>query len=127
MYVDGDGAGERGRGGGVEVGRAPAAVPVVCGRVLGCDGEEGDLRVVGGGVDADVVFGVVFCAVAAEGLDEGFSAWGQRCYRAFRCCTQNEAAPCRIPSLHKILVVAFQSVAPHVACRAIQASMIVRK
>jgi hypothetical protein len=100
VYVDGDGAGERGGGGGEEVGRAPAAVPVVCGRVLGCDGEEGDLRVVGGGVDADVVFGVVFCAVAAEGLDEGFSAWSQRCCRALRSHPLVGAVLCRIPSLH---------------------------
>ena len=76
MYVDEDGAGEGGGGGAEEVRGAPSAVPEVGGRVLGSDGEEGDLGVVGGGIDADVVFGVVFAAVVSEGLDEALSVVG---------------------------------------------------
>ena len=46
VYVDLDCAGQAAGRGIVEVGRAPAAVPVVCGRVLVCDGYKGELRVI---------------------------------------------------------------------------------
>lgn len=57
FYAAGDGAG----GGVVDVGAAPAAVPVVCGGVLVCDSDDGEGR--GGrrnGEDAVGGFGVVF-------------------------------------------------------------------
>jgi hypothetical protein len=50
--VDLDRAGEAAGRGVVEVGRAPAAVPVVCGRVLVCDGYKCELRVIFDGEDA---------------------------------------------------------------------------
>ena len=61
VHVDFDGASQTARRGVVEVGRAPAAVPVVCGGVLVCDGDDGEGR--GGrrnGEDAVGGFGVVF-------------------------------------------------------------------
>jgi hypothetical protein len=79
--VDLDGAGKRVGGWVVDVGRAPAAVPVVCGRVFVCDGYDGDCGVVGGGEDAVRGVGVVFRGVCFEGSDEALSealllAWG---------------------------------------------------
>lgn len=50
--VDFDGAGQAAGGGVVHVGRAPAAVPVVRGRVLVRDGHQGELGVVLHGKDA---------------------------------------------------------------------------
>jgi hypothetical protein len=81
--IDFDGAGERAGGRVVDVRRAPAAVPVVCGRVFVCDGYDGELGVVGGGEDAVRGVGVVFRGVCFEGLDEALSAalllaWGVR-------------------------------------------------
>jgi hypothetical protein len=81
VHVDLDGAGERAGGWVVDVGRAPAAVPVVCGRVFVCDGDDGDGGVVGGGEDAVRGVGVVFRGVCFEGSDEALAvalmlAWG---------------------------------------------------
>jgi hypothetical protein len=76
VHVDFDGAGERGRGWRVDVGRAPAPVPVVCGRVFVCDGEDGERGVGGGGEDAVGGLRVVFGGVRGEGLDEALAVQG---------------------------------------------------
>jgi hypothetical protein len=74
VYVDFDRAGKRARRRVVDVGTAPSAVPVVCGRVFVCDGYDGERGVVGGGEDAVRGLGVVLRGVCAEGLDEALSA-----------------------------------------------------
>jgi hypothetical protein len=71
--IDLDGAGKRVGGWVVDVGRAPAAVPVVCGRVLVCDGYDGDCGVIGGGEDAVRGVGVVFRGVCFKGSDKTLS------------------------------------------------------
>jgi len=58
----------RGRQG---VGRPPAAVPEVLRRVLVCDEQDGDVAVVGGGVDADGRCGEVLGSGFGEGFLEG--------------------------------------------------------
>jgi hypothetical protein len=74
VYVDFDGAGQRAGRRVVDVGTAPSAVPVICGRVFICDSYNGERGVVGGGEDAVRGLGVVFRGVCAEGLDEALSA-----------------------------------------------------
>lgn len=69
FYASSDGA----RGRVVDVGAAPAAVPVVCGGVLVRDGDDGERRGRGGdGVDAVGGLGVMFGGVGTEGLVEAF-------------------------------------------------------
>jgi hypothetical protein len=58
-------------GGRQGVGGPPAAVPKVLGRVLVRDEEDGDVAVVGGGVDADGRCGEVLGGGFGEGLLEG--------------------------------------------------------
>lgn len=70
VHVDLDGASKRAGRGVVDVRGSPSAVPVVCGRVLVCDGEDGEGGVVRGGEDAVRGFGVVFRGVRVERLGE---------------------------------------------------------
>ena len=70
VHVDLDRAAQatRGRQG---VGGPPAAVPEVLRRVLVCDEQDGDVAVVGGGVDADGRCGEVLGSGFGEGFLEG--------------------------------------------------------
>lgn len=70
MDVDLYGAGKRAGRGIVYVRAAPPAVPVVCGRVFVCDGQDREGAVVLGGEDAVRGFGIVFRGVCVEGFDE---------------------------------------------------------
>jgi hypothetical protein len=74
VHVDLDGARDGAGRRVVEEVRPVPAVPEVVGRVLVGDEDEGD-RVVGG-EDADGGGGIVFGGVGGEGLEDGFSEWG---------------------------------------------------
>ena len=78
MHVDFDGASQTARRGVVEVGRAPAAVPIVGRRVLVCDCHESKLRVVFDGEDTVRRLGVVLSGVRPEALDEALALYCQR-------------------------------------------------
>lgn len=78
MDVDLDRARQAARRGVVQVGRAPATVPVVSRRVFVCDSYEGKLRVVFDGKDAVRGLGVVLAGVRSEALDEALAARRQR-------------------------------------------------
>lgn len=75
MHVDLDCAFERVAAGAVDVRAAPAAIPVVGGRVFVCDGHEGNFRVVRDGVDAQTGFGVVLRCVGLECFDQTLALW----------------------------------------------------
>jgi hypothetical protein len=114
VYIDLDCAGQAAGGGIVEVGRAPAAVPVVCWRVLVCDGYEGELRVVFDGEDTVGGFGVVLARVGSQALDEALAVACQR-----SCCMLQRI----VCSLHKVLVLALCYVALYRAgllCRVVE-------
>jgi len=70
VHVDLDRAAQA-AGGRQGVGRPPAAVPEVLGRVLVCDEQDYDAAVVGGRVDADGRCGKVLGGGFGEGLLEG--------------------------------------------------------
>lgn len=73
VHVDFDAAGEGARRRVVDVRGAPSAVPVICGRVLICDGQDGEGGVVGGGEDTVRGFGVVFRGVRVERFNEALA------------------------------------------------------
>lgn len=97
MYVDLDRASQAAGGGVVEVGRAPATVPVVCGRVLVRDGYKGEFRVVFDRKDTVGGLWVVLVRVGSEALDKALAVDCQR-----SCCMLRRIAW----SLHKVLVLA---------------------
>jgi hypothetical protein len=70
VHVDLDGAAQA-AGGRQGVGGPPAAIPEVLRGVLVCDEQDGDVAVVGGGVDADGRCGEVLGRGFGEGLLEG--------------------------------------------------------
>lgn len=73
MHVDFYNASDLARGRRVDVGGAPAAVPVVGRRVLVCDGYNCNLGVILDGEYAGASFGVVFCGMCPKALDQALS------------------------------------------------------
>jgi hypothetical protein len=110
VHVDFDSANERVGRWVVDVGRAPAAIPVICWRVFVCDSQDSKGGVIGGREDAIGGFGVVFGGVCTEGFDETLSI-----SRMSVVCNQ-VSVYCRKVSVHQMLVLALQHETLHRVC-----------